>query len=125
MRVPTITMMDVQFTAAAGADCLGPYAAANANMEDVQTWAMFPVPPPCTKFVMQRQSFTPHQLWSDLVSLIITNGCVADCGLFLHWAHVACTYRPPGQGNVDPEPPATSIVTLILPIANQTLQACV
>ena len=125
MRVPTIVMMDVQFTATAGANCLGPYAAADADTEDVQTRAMFLVPPPYTKFVMQRQSFTPHQLWSDLVSLIITNRCAADCGLFLNWAHVACTYRPPGQGNVDPEPPATSIITLIPPIANQTLHACV
>ena len=123
MRVPTIMMMDAQFTAAASADCLGPYAAADSNMEDVQTWAMFLVPMPYTEFVMQRQSFTPCQLWSDLVSLIIADGCTADCGLFLNWAHVACTYCPPGQGNVDPEPPATSIITLIPPMANQTLQA--
>ena len=116
-------MMDAQFTAAAGADCLGPYAAADADMEDVQTRAMFLVPLPYTKFVMQRQSFTPRQLWSDLVSLIIANGRAADCGLFLNWAHVACTYHPPGQGNVDPEPPANSIVTLIPPIADRALQA--
>ena len=123
-RVPTIMTMDAQFTAAASADCLGPYAVTDANTEDVQTRAMFPVPPPYTKFfVMQRQSFTPRQLWSDLVSLIITDRRAADCGLFLNWAHGACTYRPPGQGNVDPEPPATSIVTLIPPMANRTLQA--
>ena len=84
---------------------------------------MFPVPPPYAKFVMQRQTFMPHQMWSDLVSLIITNGCVADCSLFINWACVACTYCPVGQGNVNPEPPAMSIVTLTSPIMDQMLQA--
>ena len=90
MCVPMTATMDTQFTAATGANCVGPYEVADANTEEVQTRAMFPVSSPYTEFVMQRQMFTPHQMWMDLVSLIIANGHVVDCSLFINWAHAAC-----------------------------------
>ena len=92
VRVPTVAAMEAQFIAAMGADCVGPYAAGDANTEELQTWLMFPVPPLYAEFVMQWQTFMPRQLWSDLVLLVIADGHAADCSLLINWAHVACTY---------------------------------
>ena len=92
VHVPTVAAMEAQFVAATGADCAGPYAAGDADTEELQTWLIFPVPPPYVEFVMQWQMFTPRQLWSDLVSLVIADGRAADCSLQIDLACVACNY---------------------------------
>ena len=121
--VLTVAIMEAQFDAAAGADCVGPYAAGDADTEELQTRLMFPVLPPYAEFVMQWQTFTPRQLWSDLVSLVIADGRAADCSLLINWAHVACTYQPAAQANAVPQQPATSAVVLTTPVADHPLQA--
>jgi len=62
VRVPTTAKMINSWTAAQGADCLGPFDANDLNTEEVCTRFAMAVPPAYAEFVMQCQKFTSINL---------------------------------------------------------------
>jgi len=122
VRVPTTAEMTNSWTAAQGADCLGPFDANDPNTEEVCTRFVMAVPPVYAEFVMQRQKFTLRQLTTNLVPLIEANNHMQSCQPLLDWIRVARTYCPIMAPAVDPTLLATHGITLELPLSNSLLQ---
>jgi hypothetical protein len=118
--VPMMADMDHQWTAAAGSDCVGPYAVGTPNTEEIRTRFLVPVPAAYTRLVMAHQVFTPRELWTDLVHLILADGQGAPCAPLIDWARVAATYRQ-ATGADPQDPPASVLPTLRAPVADAGL----
>ena len=66
------TMADAWMNAV-GADCLGPFAAANADTEEVHTCFLMPVPL-AYAHTMLGHTLTLQNLWNELGVTIIADG---------------------------------------------------
>lgn len=122
VRVATAATMDNQWTAAAGADCVGPFTAADADTEDKVVRNSIVVPPVYIAHVMERFEWTPHALWDRLYPLLVADNRVVDCAPLLDWLRVACTYRPPAAGAQVPDLPAVHGLALTAPVTDASLQ---
>jgi len=122
VRVPITAEMANSWTAAQGADCLGPFDANAPNTEEVRTRFMMAIPPAYAEFVMQCQKFMLRQLTTDLVPLIEANNHMQACRPLLDWIRVASTYRPIVAPAVNPTLPATHGIVLELPLSDTLLQ---
>lgn len=122
VRVPTAATMEDQWNTAAGADCVGPFTAADANTEDKQTRNVMVVPPAYVPLVMANPTMTPQQMWNMLYAQIVADNNEVACAPLLTWLQVASTYRPQAAGALNPEPPAVHGLPLVPPIADAILQ---
>lgn len=123
VRVPTVATMGDQWNAAAGADCVGPFTAADADTEEKQTRNVMVVPPAYAPLAMANPWTTPQQMWDSLYPQIVADNNEVACAPLVSWLQVACTYRPAVGGAPDPEPPAVHGLALAPPIADADLQA--
>ena len=78
--------MNNQWTAAQGADGLGPYDDMDANSEEIWMRFLMPVLPAYAAFVMHNQHFTPHQLWTNLIPQLEADNQMGACSPLVLWA---------------------------------------
>jgi hypothetical protein len=96
VRVPTLVAMDAAWTAALAADPdavgLGPYTAADADAESVNTRFVSGIPNQYVELVMTHQGCTPHEFWETVIGQIRVDGHEGDCSALVNWARVACSF---------------------------------
>ena len=95
-HVPTLAAMDAAWTAALAADPdavgLGPYTAADADAEAVNTRFVSGIPNQYVELVMSNQGCTPHTFWELVVGQIRADGNEGACSALVNWARVACSF---------------------------------
>lgn len=121
-RVPTVATMEAQWTAAAGADCVGPYAAAAPDTEEVTTRRMMAVPPAYVSNVIRHGQYTCRQLWTDLITQLQADNRLVSCQQLVDWARVASTYNQPAAAGGDPGMPSVHGTVLTPIIVDEDLQ---
>jgi hypothetical protein len=62
VRVPTAATTDAQWTAAASADCVGPFTVADANTKEKQSRNVIVVPPKYVPLFMDNKSTMPQDM---------------------------------------------------------------
>jgi len=117
VHVPTVATVAAQWTAAAGADCLGPYNLGDADTEAVRTRFLCPVPQAYASQVIRRQEYSPRGFWTDVIQLLIADGRQLGCQALVDWARVASTY----QVGAGPTLPASHRVAPTAPASDQAL----
>ena len=117
VQVPTVATVAAQWTAAAGADCLGPFNPGDADTEAVRTRFLCPVPQAYAYQVLRRQVYTPQEFWTDVVQLLIADGRQVGCQTLVDWARVAGTY----QVGAGPNLPASHRAAPAAPASDQAL----
>jgi hypothetical protein len=93
IRVPTVATMGAQWTAVAGADCVGPFTVADADTEEKQACNVMVVPPEYVPIVMAHQSMTPQEMWNLLNPQVVADNQQVSCAPVIDWLLVACTYH--------------------------------
>ena len=88
--------LDAAWTAALAADPdavgLGPYTAADADAEAVNTRFVSGIPNQYVELVMSNQGCTPHTFWELVVGQIRADGNEGACSALVNWARVACSF---------------------------------
>ena len=109
VQAPTSNTLNALWAAAAAVfvDCVGPCQAGDADVAQVVTRRMMPVPHAYVRLLYNR-TLTPQQAWQEVAEQIILDGRSVDCSRFLDFLRVACTFRPVPNNGVDPTPPATA-----------------
>jgi len=120
VRVPAPEQVTAAWTAANGADCLGPFDAAAADTVEARTRMMMPIPPDYAPQAVIRGVYTLQQFRTDMIDLIIADGREVACAPLITWSTVSSTFRP-ADANGNPQPPATHI-TLETPRSDATLR---
>lgn len=118
----TAAAMDQAWTANAGGDCLGPYAAGDADTHDRRARFFMPVPHAYVNHVMRRTAHTPEQFWREVIGQIRADNNVASCQPLIDWAIVSSVYQA-GVNAGAPNAPATAIDPLPAPTTDEILRA--
>jgi hypothetical protein len=96
VHVPTLTAMDAAWTATLAADPnavgLGPYTAADADTEPVDTRFVSGIPNQYVELVMTNQGCSPRVFWELVIGQIQADGQEGDCSALVSWARVACSF---------------------------------
>jgi hypothetical protein len=122
VTVPTLDHMDALWTAAAGADALGPYLANDPDTEQLRARFLCPVPQRYVALCIVNRNYTPRTFWTDVIGQIRQDASTQDCMVLVNWARVASTYGPVNAAN-DPTVPLATTGGLRVPLADTHLAA--
>ena len=67
--------MTTEWTAAAGADALGPYAVNAVDTEYICARCVVPIP----QLYVEWGAFTPRTFWTDVIGQVLLDNRAADC----------------------------------------------
>lgn len=121
VTVPVLDHMDASWTAAAGADALGPYLANDPETEQLRARFLCPVPQRYVPLCVSR-CYTPRTFWTDVIGQIRQDQAVQDCIVLVNWARVASTFGP-DNATGDPTVPLATAGGLRVPLADDSLAA--
>jgi hypothetical protein len=121
VTVPVLHQMDAAWTAAAGADALGPFLANDPETEQLRARFLCPVPQRYVSLCVNR-SYTPGSFWTDVIGQIRQDQATQDCHVLVNWARVASTYGLVNAAD-DPTVPLATAGGLRVPLADDQLAA--
>jgi hypothetical protein len=121
VTVPVLDQMDASWTAAVGADALGPYLANDRETEPLRACFLCPVPQRYVSLCVNWCD-TPLSFWTDVIGQIRQDQATQDCIVLVIWAQVASICGPDNAGG-NPTVPLATAGGLRVPLANDSLAA--
>ena len=94
VRVPSAEYINEYFSNHPAAEFVGPFAADEANTEEIQTRFSMYLPTFLAPHFLNVQGVTPRRFWEVAMPLLQAENKIDECDLFIDWMRVSLTVTP-------------------------------